>query len=240
MDLEMSGVPLPHGELLCVLDGGLVRVCVTVTLAVLVDDAEPVMVVEPVGVRLARPELVTETVPELSAVKDALPVGEGVGGAARVAVPHTVVEGLSRRALADSVTDTVDVLLAVEVRVPLGEPEAVKVTRGERECVGDSRAVREGAFTEAVTLGEAEFVLLARLLFVIVTDTVGVLLLVEEADSVFEPPMLREPVADVEGDLLAVMVRVPVGLAVPVRDDVIEPVAVGVRRALPESRGERV
>jgi hypothetical protein len=47
------GVPLPQGEADCVLLGGWLRVCVTLTLGVLVLEALPVVVTEAVDVLLA-------------------------------------------------------------------------------------------------------------------------------------------------------------------------------------------
>ena len=51
---ERRGVPVPQGEEDCVLVGGWVRVCVTLALGVLVLEALPVMVVEPVALLLTR------------------------------------------------------------------------------------------------------------------------------------------------------------------------------------------
>jgi len=134
----------------------------------------------------------------------------------------------------------VEVLLAVEESVALGEPEAVKLTFGVGVMVAEIFAVRVGSTTEAVALGEEDSVFEDPKLRVFVTDTVGVLLTVEEAVMVFEPAMVREPVAEKEADFEEVMVRVPLGEDVPVFEDVEVEVAVGVTFTLDESFGERV
>jgi hypothetical protein len=160
----------------------------------------------------------------------------GVGGALRVRVPDTEGEPLLRLAVGERLPVRVAVLLAVEVRVKLALPDTVRDSRDVADLEMVILVVRLGRAMEAVPLGEEEGVLELAMERVGETLTVEVLLAELEPVTVLLPPMLREPVADTEGDLVLVMVRVPLGEEVPVLEEVAVAVPVRVTLAEPDRR----
>jgi hypothetical protein len=217
--------------------GGLVRVLVTDTVDVLEEEALPVIVVDMEADLLACAEAVTAAVLVRMAVGDTEVVEEGVAGAFRVTVPVMVTEGLSLLALAVMQAVAEEVFEAVEDRDMEALPVGVKVNQRLAVREGEILAERVGMRMEALALGEEEGVFELARLPVLVTETVGVLLRGGVAVMVFDTMPVRLPVADTEGDLEAVMVRVPLGDPVPVFEDVVVPVVVMEVLMVPDSLG---
>ena len=145
---ERPRVTLSQGEAVCVLVGGRLRVCVTLTLGDLLEEGLPVMVTEAVADMLPRALAVKNTVSvaEPEAVREV--TGKGVGGVAHARAAdggRTESEPLSRLPVGDKLLPTTDVLLVVEVRVALAVPECVAESAGERATVRETRAVRVGS-----------------------------------------------------------------------------------------------
>lgn len=172
------------------------------------------------------------------AVVDVLRVLLGVGAGPRDVVMDCVGVPLFLRWVPLTVPEPVDVLEFVAVAVYVAPPVTVPEILGLRVWLMEGGELRERP-TVPVILGEEEGVLLSAELLVCVTDTVEVFDLGADPVPVLVPPMLRVWVAVTEGDLLAVIVRVPLDEPVPVLDAVLVAVEVAVILMVPVRGGDR-
>ena len=139
----------------------------------------------------------------------------------------------------DTVLEPVDVFEFVFVAVGVALTDSVLDSFGVQLWLIEASGVREGAAIDAVLFDEEDGVLLLAILFVLVTETVDVLDVVVLPVVVFDTPIVRDFVAETDGDFVEVIVRVSLEDPVPVFDAVVVAVVVAVPFTESVRGGER-